>query len=293
MVSSISSSDDDVQQMMALMLQSMNAADTDGTSGLSKSELSSINAGDDAGGSAFLKSLTDQFDSLDADKNGQLSSEEISDAKPPTEAMGPPPGMAIGSSDNDDASSFVSDLLDAMDSSDATDETASSSSSTDTSNSASTLSDAIEQLISSLLESFSEGFDKDSESTRDNSVAQDVVKSVTSAIDADGDGAVTFEELSSANSSDISDLSSDLSKNFENYDANSDGKLSAEEMTAAMEKQSNQFSMNELASMGSNDSLKSFGSFLGSSSSLFVQKLISDYQNGGLSNLTSSLSLIS
>lgn len=83
MVSTISNTATDNIQLMMQMFQKMKAADTDGTNGLSKSELSSIDSGSDTSGAAFLKSLTNQFDSLDADKNGQLSASEIATAKPP------------------------------------------------------------------------------------------------------------------------------------------------------------------------------------------------------------------
>ena len=109
MVSKISGNDDTMQLLMAQLYSKMNAADTDGTSGLSKNELSSVDAGDDVGGSAFLKSLTDQFDELDTDKDGQLSSSEISKAKP-QEPMGPPPGMNLDDSD-DSSTSFIDSLL--------------------------------------------------------------------------------------------------------------------------------------------------------------------------------------
>src|SRR5574344_665015 len=101
MVSSISDSDSSLQTMMMQLMQKMSSADTDGTEGLSLNELSSVDAGDDVGGAAFVKSLEDQFDTLDADGNGELSSEEMANAKPPEQPMGPPPGMNLNSSDND------------------------------------------------------------------------------------------------------------------------------------------------------------------------------------------------
>lgn len=82
MVSTINNNNS-IQLMMAQMFQKMQTADTDGTKGLSKDELSSIDSGSDVGGAAFLKSLTNQFDELDADGNGQLSESEIASAKPP------------------------------------------------------------------------------------------------------------------------------------------------------------------------------------------------------------------
>lgn len=288
MVSSISSSESDIQQMMALMLQQMGSANTDGISGLSKTELSSIDASGDIGGSAFLKSLTEQFDSLDTDGSGQLSSEEISKAMPPKGAMGPPPGLPIDSDGDGDLMDAINSPKDAKKT-----ESTNSTSATDTSSSGSSLSDAIEQLISSLLESFSESFDKSSSSTSNEAAAQEAAKSVTSVADSDGNGAVSLNELSSIDSSAISDLSNQLSRNFKTYDTNNDGELSAEEMKAAMQKPDKQFSMRELAAMSSNDSSNSYGDLLGGSSSNFVQKLISGYQNSGLSNIASSISLVS
>lgn len=82
MVSDINSTaDDSIQLMMAHMYQKLNKADTDGTAGLSKSELSSIDA-DNKTGAAFLKSLQEQFDALDKDGDKQLSSNEIASLKP-------------------------------------------------------------------------------------------------------------------------------------------------------------------------------------------------------------------
>lgn len=114
-------SDSTMQQLMAQMFTKMGNADTDGISGLSQNELSSIDTGDDVGGSAFLKSLNDQFDSLDSNQNGQLSNDEISQAKPvqPKDVpMGPPPGMFMDSSDSDSIStsldSSFSSLIDSI-----------------------------------------------------------------------------------------------------------------------------------------------------------------------------------
>lgn len=115
MVAGIGSSDDTLKTMMTQLFSKMNKADTDGTSGLSKDELSSVNAGEDVGGAAFLSSLEEQFDELDSDKDGQLSFEEISNAKPPAGPMGPPPGMSMGSSEGEDEEeNSYSSLLDAI-----------------------------------------------------------------------------------------------------------------------------------------------------------------------------------
>lgn len=88
---------DNIQLMMAQMYQKLNAADTDGVSGLSKKELSSVNVGDDIGGAAFLKTLNEQFDALDKDKNGELTAKEIFPQDLLKKQMGPPPGLEIAS----------------------------------------------------------------------------------------------------------------------------------------------------------------------------------------------------
>ena len=137
MVSSITD-DDSIQQMMSLMFQKMSAADTDGTEGLSLDELSSIDTSGDAGGAAFLQSLTNQFDQLDADGNGQLSDEEISSAMP-VEPLGLPPGVKIESLD---------DSLSAVD---ATEE-AEATEATEVDSTTNTIADMIENIIKEALE---------------------------------------------------------------------------------------------------------------------------------------------
>lgn len=96
MTTSINSTDS-IQLMMMQMYQKINAANTDGVSGLSKKELSSVNAGDDVGGAAFLKSLTEQFDALDKNQNGQLSAQEIFPPNALNGQMGIPPGLNLSS----------------------------------------------------------------------------------------------------------------------------------------------------------------------------------------------------
>lgn len=81
MVSGINSTAEDNLQLMAQMYQKLNKADTDGISGLSKGELSSIETGKDIGKTDFLKKLQEQFDALDTDGNGQLSADEIAKLK--------------------------------------------------------------------------------------------------------------------------------------------------------------------------------------------------------------------
>ena len=73
----IGSSSNQIQQLMAEMMKKMKSADTDGTSGLSKNELSSINTDNDPGGARFLKELSKNFDKIDSNSDGQLSKSEI------------------------------------------------------------------------------------------------------------------------------------------------------------------------------------------------------------------------
>lgn len=96
MVSSVSGSDSNyLQQLMAQMMKNMSAADTDGSAGLSKTEISSIDTGNDKGGQGFIKALTANFDKIDTDANGQVTAEELGMARPPKPPMGPPPGLSI------------------------------------------------------------------------------------------------------------------------------------------------------------------------------------------------------
>lgn len=202
MSSSINSTAQDaIQLMMQQMYQKMNAADTDGTAGLSKAELSSIDAGNDQGGAAFLKSLTEQFNSLDADGDGQLSAQEISNAKPLSEPLGPPPGMNIDSNG-----------------------------STDSTGSISSSGNFLETMLEKLLAKLSGENDSDSTSNSDK------VSSLTSSADTDKSGSLSLNELSSfeANSVGQAGFVNDIKQNFEHYDSNGDGQLSQDEMLAAM-----------------------------------------------------------
>ena len=115
----IGSSSNQIQQLMAEMMKKMKSADTDGTSGLSKNELSSINTDNDPGGARFLKELSKNFDKIDSNSDGQLSKSEIDAAKPAKNSqMGPPPGMFINdisSSDTDGTSGLSKDELSSVD----------------------------------------------------------------------------------------------------------------------------------------------------------------------------------
>ncbi len=240
MISSISSTaQDSIQLMMQQMLGKISAADTDGTVGLSKDELSAIDSTGNVGTSTFLKSLSEQFDTLDADGNGQLTADEISAARPP-EPMGPPPGLTI--SDNSDTSSSSSDL--------------------------------IQQLLESILDNLAESYgDESSESTAENKI-----NSLTSSADADSNGSLSMSELSSINFDDNEGQTGfvkDLMTNFENYDTDSDGQLSSDEMLSAMPKE--QTNLTDGA-----NSLKSLASS-------FIEKLLDVYKNSDMQSKLSAL----
>lgn len=279
MLSSISNSaEDSIQLMMSQMLQKMNAADTDGTSGLSLDEILSIDTSDDTGGAAFLKSLKDQFKTLDSNSDGQLSSKEIFTAKPPGGPMGPPPGMVIESEDN------TADLSGSVDATNSADGAAS----TDSSDS---IKDLLSQLLEKLIESFTESFDKNSESAKD---AQEKIKSLISSADSDGSGNLSLDELSSMDTSNNKALAgfvNDLKNHFADYDTDGDGQLTLSELQSAIPKK--QYSTQELAAMtdtAGDSSQKSTS--LGSLSSSFFEKILSNYQNSAFSNLTSVISLV-
>ncbi|MGN1125233.1 MAG: EF-hand domain-containing protein [Candidatus Gastranaerophilaceae bacterium] len=97
MVATVSSiaSNNDIQLMMAQMFSKMNKADNDGVKGLSLEELTSIDTSNDEGGAAFIKSLQEQFETLDANSDGQLSQEEMSYTKPTQDKLGMPAGMEL------------------------------------------------------------------------------------------------------------------------------------------------------------------------------------------------------
>lgn len=105
-------SDNAMLQMLLQMQTKMQSADVDGKIGLSKEELASITAGKDTGVSDFLKSLTEQFDELDEDKNGQLTTAEMSNVK--KEQLGPPAGMfieALNQKESDEKQNSSSSLV--------------------------------------------------------------------------------------------------------------------------------------------------------------------------------------
>lgn len=278
MVNSINSTDSDgLQLMMAQMYQKVNAANTDGIAGLSKSELSSIDMGNDKGGAAFLKSLSDQFDSLDADGNGQLTAKEVSSAKLPTGPFGPPPGMKIESSDSDSGS--LTGSVSSTGKSSSTDSTSSTSSS-------SSMESLLENLLEKLLQQMAQRFNHSGGSTADGSGSNsDKVSELVSSSDTDKNGSLSAAELKSIDTSGNNGkvgFVNDLIKNFSKYDTDNDGSLSQSEVLASMPKDPSQ---QTTASISSSDS--SFNNI-----KAFMNKLISAYEkSGGVANVASALSI--
>lgn len=119
MVSSISGNSGMIamqQMMIAAMQKKMQEADTDGKQGLSKEEISSVEAINDKGGSHFLNALSQNFDKIDGDGDGQLSKDEIKAAEPSKPPMGPPPGMMMqGPPPSGDAESALTETYDELD----------------------------------------------------------------------------------------------------------------------------------------------------------------------------------
>lgn len=90
---------EDIHAMMLEMFNKINKADTDGTTGLSLEELSSVDTSKDVGGQAFIKSLTEQFEDLDSNSDGQLSKDEMAYAKPTQDKLGMPADINIAGTD--------------------------------------------------------------------------------------------------------------------------------------------------------------------------------------------------
>ncbi len=93
MVSEINSNDE-LQMLMLKMQSKMHQADTDGLKGLSKSELASVDAADNLDAQEFLKILTEKFDDVDKNKDGQLTSEEVLKSAL-QQPLGPPAGLFL------------------------------------------------------------------------------------------------------------------------------------------------------------------------------------------------------
>lgn len=267
MVSSITSSTSTMtmQQLFADMKSKMSAADTDGTQGLSKQELSSIDTGGNAQESNFLKALSDNFDKLDANSDGQLSGSEIKAGRPHHHGhMGPPPGMDIESSDSTDSTN----------STDATN-------STDSTNSNSTIGimdSLIKQLIAAL-EKAEAGISSQMHSNGNDSgtVASVDPTQQTSSASSTTTG-VTKDDLASIASNDGHSghgFIKKLQENFDKIDTDGDGQLSKSEIKAFADS----------ASKTNNMSTK-----IANISEYFAKQLINTYQNNSTA-INSALSL--
>lgn len=264
MVSSISSTESSIQQLMAAMYQKMNAADTDGIAGLSKKELSSIDVGDDVGGGGFLQSLSAQFDKIDTDGNGQLSAKEISSAKP-TGPMGPPPGLELNATKSDDATGSTNSI-EAM----------------------------MEKLLKAMMEALSKSQEKLASSDQTTG-AKKAIDSLLASADTDGTAGLSANELSAIDTSGNAgkaNFVNNLIKNFDKIDTDGNGQLSQSEIIASKP----EGPPPEMAvANGSSSSSNGLGNSLSNLSNAFIQKLLSSYQNGDLSgtlsSLTSSLNL--
>lgn len=295
MVSSINSADPNIMQLMAGMYQKMSAADTDGSGSLSKAELSSIASNDSADSSPFLKALVEKFDDIDSDGDGQLSAKEIGAIRPHG-PLGPPPGLDLGDelstkeigsirphgpvnqeSDSDSANVTNVQSASAAKSPDGV-------SSTDPTSSNSSIEAMIEKVLNQLMEAVSKGAEKlaDEINSKSNSSSVDKLASA----DTDGKAGLSVAELSSIDTSkDIgrANFIKNLTENFAKFDTNGDGQLSKDEIIASK-------STKNPTATGAN-SIASGLNALGGISGAFAQKLINSYQNGGLSNLASSLNL--
>lgn len=254
MVSSIGSSDDfSTQQLYATLFKKLGAADTDGTKGLSKTELSTIDFEGNVEGSAFLKSLNEQFEDLDTDKNGQLSADEISMVSS-SDNFGPPPGLELESSEDS------------------------------TSNNLDTIKKIKEASTEAFLGSYA---DSDDEASKVESLISSADADNSKGLTADELSAAQVKSGSGK-----SDFISDLAKNFGKYDANGDGELSKSELMAAMPKgQFSQQEQKAMIENNHKNSFLSDlgGSFEGASS--LVQKLINSYKSGQLQQIASSLNI--
>lgn len=251
MVSSIANSDE-LQQMMAQLLQKMNSADTDGIQGLSKNELESISTDAKDGSSAFLDALSSQFSELDANGDGQLSTKEVSNIK--SDPMGPPPGLFIEAEESSDSSSTSSNK------------------------------DTISELMEKWMDKFAESYD----SAEDSENADSLVAS----IDKDGTNSLSYKELSQVAGDDGSIQSQavkSLMDNFENFDKNNDSQLDKDEISQAFSDFSEKVKTSD--SSDGNEFFDSLKNGFEKLSSSVVKKLIENYNNNGFSGALSALNI--
>lgn len=223
--------------------------DSDGTSGLSKSELSSyIEGNSNSDDNAFALSLSQEFDKLDTDRNGELSEEEASYSE------------YDGSASNSSSSSNL------------TTESISGTASSDDN-----IKTQSQNLLTAYLKQYTKSYDKSCDSDDDKKA---IIKSLMGKYDTNGDGGLSIDELSSIDTSDSSpesQFADDLKTQFKSLDTNNDGLLSIQEMQKGLMKK--QYSAHEISEMSQklSDS-DGNGTSLGTSNSSFVQGLLNKYK---------------
>ena len=101
-----------------MMMEDFVSSDTDGTTGLSKNEISAIDAGGNKGKADMINNLTQNFDALDTNKDGQVTFEEMMSGIKSNSSIGQAQGSGEGSSlgllkntGAGDVSSYISKLL--------------------------------------------------------------------------------------------------------------------------------------------------------------------------------------
>lgn len=150
------------------------------------------------------------------------------------------------------------------------------------SNSNNSAKELMKKILDKSVENYAESYDKTCKSSDDEK--KNVLKSLVSKADKDGDGALSLSELSSLDPCDDvveKGLVNDLIREFRTLDTNNDGKLSMKEMQELLKRK--QFSQQELAAMAeSSDSSKAqkhLGNPLGSVTSPLVEQLLSNVKS--------------
>lgn len=212
-------------------------ANTDGKSGLSKTEL--LNFYESEGNkndSAFALMLSEDFDDIDTNADGKITKNETEVYLKSANSKTSPQGTDMS------AKSQASSLLDLF------------------------------------LENYAARYDKDCES---KSKFKEMLKTLISKADQDGDGGLSMKELQSINTEDdknVKKMVNALISKFNSLDKNSDGVLSLTEMEGIMEKD---FSIEELAKMAASlsKSDEETNQTIAYSSEAYIQKLINNYKN--------------
>lgn len=193
---------------------------TDGTSGLSKAELSSLTSDSNSIGSSFFKALSDNFDKLDSDQNGEVTTEEI--------------GQAVESGASDSTSSYkgVEDALVSSIKQDLGTYTTSATSTTTTDASSDDSTEGVSASSGGSKTYSKMDLNKDGQVTADEVLKYFEQQSASNSSSTDG---TTSSSQSQTGAIDNSSLASKI---FAQMDTNKDGAVSAEEISAYVEKQS-------------------------------------------------------